>query len=271
VSKTQLQPADFLPPLGQKDVVKDFLQRTDSFLVADTSRRVATILSRAELSTAAGPVIDLSERCDVRSVEYLPALGASVGSFVFAPAGNDAETLLPAGADVVTAVIGAGTGQQSIGSLYAPVGFRTVYLPSGAAALATCSTKDILAQNRSEAAWEISSQPPRLLRYVGTDATRPVPFMQRTVPLARAAWNGVLCWDGVAGAVASYYQATIRRALLGHLARVQVPLSPALYQGLGPGRKVLLNGGSYTVSALQNFDAADEAALCSLDLDREVL
>jgi hypothetical protein len=269
-SKTQLQPAAFLPPLGQKDVVRDFLQRTDSFLVADTSRRVATILSRAELSAASGAAIDLSALCDVRSVEYLPALGASVGSFVFSPAENGAESLAVA-SDVVAAVIGAGDGSQSIGSLYASVAFRTVYSFSGQRSLPTCSTKDILAQNRSEVEWDIASQPPRLLRYTGTDISQPVPFMQRFIGQAGAAWDGVLCWDGATGAVASYYAATIRRALLGHLARVQVPLTPALYQSLGPGRRALLNGASYTVSALQNFDAADEAALCSLDLDREVL
>jgi hypothetical protein len=271
LSKTQLRPADFLPGLSQRDVVRDFLQRIDGFILADGSRQVATVLSRSDLSRAGGEAIDLSQLCDVRSVEYLPAAGAGVGSFLFSPATNDDDPLTPAGADVVLAPIGKGDGQQSIGSQYAPVAFRTVYFAKFTAPLPTCSTKDILAQNRSEASWEVSSQPPRLLRYTGLSNTQRVPFMQGTVPLAKSAWDGPLAWDGVGGAVAIYYADTIRRAVVGHLARVQLPISPALYQALGPGRRALLFGASYTVEALTNWDAADEGALASIDLSREVL
>jgi hypothetical protein len=269
-SKTQLQPAAFLPPLAQRQVVLDFLRRTDSYVVADASRRVATILSRAELSTASGAAIDLSALCDVRSVEYLPALGAGVGSFVFSPAENGEESLAVA-SDVVAAVIGAGDGSQSIGSLYAPVAFRTVYSSSGQRSLPTCSTKDILAQNRSEVQWEVAGEIPRLIRFVGPDASLPVPFMQRFIGLGRAAWDGVLCWDGTAGAVASYYQPAIKTALNGHLARVQLPLSPELYKSLAPGRKVTLNGASYTTEVINNWDATSEDSLTQLDLRRQVL
>jgi hypothetical protein len=270
VSKTQLRPADFLPPLSQREVVRDFLLRTDCFILPDASRRVATMLSRSELSRAGGEPIDLSALCDVRSVEYLPAAGAGVGSFLFAPAENDDDPLTPKGADVVLARIGPGDGQQEIGSLFAPVGFRYTSLKNGVALLPTCATKELLGQNRSEAAWEVGSQAPRLLRYTGLNNTLRVPFMQSTVPLAQSAWDGPLAWDGVGGAVATYYADTLRRAVVGHLARVSLPVSPALYQGLGPGRLVYLHGASYSVEALTNWDAADAGSLAQLDLSRQV-
>lgn len=111
---------------------------------------------------------------------------------------------------------------------------------------------------------------PRLLRYVGTMPTQRMPFMQRTLPLAKSAWDGPLCWDGVGGAVATYCADTIKRAVVGHLARIQLPLSPALYQALGPGRRAYLFGVSYTVESMEGFDVADELALATVELSREV-
>jgi hypothetical protein len=271
LSKTLLQPADCLPPLVQRDVVRDFLQRTDSFIVADAGRRVATVLSRSELSQAGGEPINLSDRCAQSNVEYLPSAGAGVGSIVFAPADSSDDPLTPTGADVVLAPIGTGDGQQAVSSLFAPVAFRTTYLRNTGIALPTCSTKDVLAQNRSETEWDVSSQAPRLLRYTGPNSGTSVPFLDRAIPLAGAAWDGPLTWDGETGAVATYYADTLRRAVFGHIGRVSLPISPALYQQLQPGRRVLLHGASYTLEALQSFDPADEAGLSQLDLSREVL
>jgi len=271
LSKTQLQPADWLPPLACRDLVKDFLQRTNTFLVPDADRQMVTLYGREELSQAAGPPLDLSELVDVRAVEYLPAAGAATGAYVFAPASNDDDPLVPSGTDVVTATIGTGTGAQQLTSLFAPVGFRAYYTLSAVVRLPCCTTADLLAQNCSEAEWDPSAQPPRLLRYLGPTAAALIPFGERTVPLGQAAWDGVLAWDGLAGAVAGYYQGTIKRALTGHLARVSAPLTPALYQGLTAGRRVYLHGAPYTVEACQNFDPADEAGLTQIDLSREVL
>jgi hypothetical protein len=271
VSKTRVQPADFLPPLSCKEVVRDLLARTDSFLVADPAQRVATIYGRRELSQAAGPPLDLSGLCDPRSVEYQPSAGAGVGSYVFTPAALSNDPLVPETADIVTARIGPGDTTKTVSSLFAVAGFRTYYAPAGALLLPCLSTADVLKQNCSEVSWDVGAQPPRLLRYLGTDPARTIPFMQGTAPLARSAWDGVLAWDGVAGAVGRYYAGTLRRAGRGHLSRVQVPLSPALYQQLAAGRRVSLHGGEYTVAAVSAWDAADEGALAQIDLDREVV
>jgi hypothetical protein len=271
VNKTQLQPADFLPPLSCTEVVRDFLTRTDSFLVADAGQRVATLFGRGELSRAGGAPLDLSELCDSRAVEYQPAAGAGVGSYVFSPAALSDDPLVSESADVVTARVGPGAATKAVGSVFAVAGFRSYYSPSGPLPLPCLSTADILKQNCSEMEWDFAAQPPRLLRYQGTDATRRVPFMLGTVPLGLSTWDGPLAWDGAAGAVGTYYASTIRRAVNGHLARVQVPLTPALYQQLTPGRRVHLHGAPYTVETSQNFDPSDEAALTQLDLSREVL
>jgi hypothetical protein len=271
VSKELLQPADFLPPLSCRDVVKDFLVRVNGFIVADPAKRVATLYGRDELSQAAGEPLDLSERVNLEAVEYLPSAGAGVGSYVFSPAVLSDDPLVLVTADVVTASVGPGDTAKSVTSLFAVAGFRTYYGHAGALPLPCCASADLLAQNCSEVEWDPSSQAPRLLRYVGADASLPVPFMRRTVPLAGAAWDGPLGWDGEAGAVATYYASTIKRALTGHLARVQAPLTPALYQGLTAGRRVYLFGAPYTVELTQNFDPSDEAALAQVDLSREVL
>jgi hypothetical protein len=270
-AKTQLQPADFLPPLSCTEVVRDFLTRTDSFLVADAGQRVATLFGRGELSRAGGAPLDLSELCDSRAVEYQPAAGAGVGSYMFSPATLSDDPLVSESADVVTARVGPGAATKTVSSVFAVAGFRTYYSPSGPLPLPCLSTVDILKQNCSEVEWDIGSQVPRLLRYQGTDATRTVPFMLGTVPLGVSTWDGPLAWDGGTGAVARYYVNTIRRAVNGHLARVPVPLTPALYQQLTPGRRVQLHGAPYTVETSQNFDPSDEAALAQLDLSREVL
>ncbi|RZK25729.1 MAG: hypothetical protein EOO57_24585 [Hymenobacter sp.] len=110
-----------------------------------------------------------------------------------------------------------------------------------------------------------------MLRYTGTVPSQAVPFMQRTVPLAASAWDGPLAWDGAGGAVATYYKNTIQRAVLGHVSKISIPLTPALYQALQPGRRAYLFGASYSVESLTGWDAADESALAQLDLSREVL
>lgn len=271
VSKTQLQPADFLPPLSCTSVVRDFLTRTDSFLVADAGQRVATLYGRAELSRAGGPPLDLSGLCEPRAVEYQPSAGAGVGAYVFAPATLSDDPLVSEAADVVTARIGPGDTSKAVSSLFAVAGYRTYYAPAGPLLLPCLSTADVLKQNCSEVAWDIGSQPARLLRYVGADAQRTVPFGTGTVPLGVSAWDGSLAWDGTGGAVATYYAGTIKRAVRGHLGRVQVPLTPALYQQLSAGRRASLHGGEYTVAACSGWDAADESAFTQLDLDREVL
>lgn len=270
VSVTELQPAKFLPPLLCKDLIKEWLLRTDSFLLADTSRQVATLLSRAELSLLGGEPVDLTALCDPQAVEYLPAAGAGVGSFVFSPAALPDDPLVLPTADIVTAPIGPGESSQAITSLFAPVGVRSVYLPSGVAPVPTCATTDALKQNGSEAERDPSQQAPRLVRYTGPDATLVVPFGDGTVPLAGAAWDGPLCWDGAAGAVATYYQGTIDRAARCCLARVPVSLSPAAYCQLQPGRRVALAGSAYTVEAVEGYDPADEGALATVTLAREV-
>jgi len=266
VSKMQLQPAEFLPPLSCQQVLSDFLLRTDAFLVPDGPRRIATLYSRAELSLAGGPPLDLSDLCDPAQVEYLPAAGAGVGSIVFAPAALAEDPIIAEGADIVTAPIGPGEASQAINSLFAVAGFRTYYPRTRAVSLPCLSTKDVLAQNCSETKWAPESQAPRLLRYLGPSADKPIPFNLRAIPVGQSEWAGSLAWDGAVGAVFSYYQHTLRRCTAGHLARFNAPLTPAQFAGLRPGRRVELWGAPYTIESIDQWDSADEAALATLTL-----
>lgn len=266
VSKELLQPADFLPPLSCAEVVKDFLLRTDSFIAPDPARRVATLYSRAELSRAAGEPLDLSGLCDPEAVEYQPAAGADVGSITFAPVALTDDALVAETADIVTAPIGPGEAVQAISSQFAVAGFRTYYTRTQPVVLPCLSNKDLLAQNCSDVAWDINGMAPRLLRYLGPTATRPIPFGQGWLPLAQSAWDGALSWDGEAGAVASYYQQTLRRCTAGHLARFSAPLTPAQFSALTPGRRVDLHGAPYTIESIDQWDSADEAALATITL-----
>jgi hypothetical protein len=276
VNLTQLQPASFLPPLLQRDLVRAFLLHTNTVILPDPVRRVASILSREELSQAAGEPLDLSELVDPDAIEYTPSCGEGVGQLVFTHAGAD-DPLLAADSDTVRAVIGAGAAAQTVESLFAPVAFRQYrrldFILGGGVffELPTMATTESLAQSRSEVEWDWSGQAPRLVRYTGTSPTITVPFILGDVPLAQSAWDGVLCWDGEAGAVVTYYATTLRQAVHGHLAKLTAPLTPARYRGLVPGRRVYVFGALYTTEAVDAFDPADEAGATSISLLRTVL
>ena len=282
-SEQLLYPARFLPPLLQKDVVKDFLTRTNSVIVANDTARVATLLSRSELIQSAGEPIDLTDRCDPSTIEYTPTFGADVCAVVFSPAeAEDPLFPVPSGqkptTDVVRAIVGTGATEQSVPSLWAPVGFRTYRVQQGLGpfarhepvSLPTITTQDGLEQPLAEVDWDISSMAPRLLRWVGPDPVKKVQMQNRMVPVGVASWGGVLAWDGIGGAVASYYAETLRQGLRGQLAKIGIVLTPSLFRQLTPGRRVLLSGALYTVEGIRNFSLDDEAALTETTLLREV-
>jgi hypothetical protein len=269
-----LQPAYFLPQLSQRDVVKDFLLKTDTVPVADANRRTVRLLTRDELSAAAGEVLDLTAVLDPDAMEYTPAAGAGVGAVVFAAAENPDEPL-PVAADVVRVVTGPGASEQAVSGLFAAVAFRTYTVAQNIFSnaridLPTFATADALAQNLDETEWDASGQAPRLVRYTGAHATLTVPFQTRQVPWAGAAWDGGLCWAGATGAVATYYARTVQRLTRGHIGKVPANLSPALYQSLTPGRQVLVQGAPYTVEAVTNYDLADEANQTTIELLRDL-
>ncbi|MDO7846479.1 hypothetical protein Q5H92_08930 [Hymenobacter sp. M29] len=271
---TMLQPANFLPPLLQRDVVRDFLLRTDTVPVADANRRTVRLLTRDELSATAGEVLDLTGLLDPEAMEYLPAAGATVGAVVFSAAENPDEPL-PVAADVVRVVTGPGVNEQAVGSLFAPVAFRSYQTPQPGnygqrIDLPTFATEDALAQNLDETDWDASSQAPRLVRYTGPDATLTVPFQQRRVPLAGAAWDGPLRWAGPTGAVATYYARTVQRLTRGHVGKVPASLTPALYRALSIGRQVTISGALYTLEKISSYDLADDAATAPLELLRDL-
>ncbi len=275
ISKTMLKPADFLPPLGQRDVLRDFMLRTNTLALPDANRRTITLLTREELSAASGEAIDLSALIDPELIEYSPAAGAGVGSIVFASAANSSESLPGALLDTVRVAIGPGSGEQRIESLFAPVAARSYSLPQGIglsarAELLTMSTADVLAQPLAEVETDVSSQAPRLVRFVGVTDALTVPFQSRRVPLARAVWSEQLRFDGAAGAVASYYARTMERLTRGHVAKAAPNLTPALYRQLTPGRKVIIASAEYTVESLSQFDIADEGNSTTIELIREL-
>jgi hypothetical protein len=271
---TMLQPANFLPPLLQRDVVRDFLLKADLVPVGDPDRRTVRLLTRDELSAAAGEVLDLTDYCDPNAMEYTPAAGAGIGAVVFTAAENSDEPL-PLAADVVRVVTGPGAGEQSVPGLFAAVAFRTytvaqTIFSNARIDLPTFATADALAQNLDEVEWDASSQTPRLVRYTGPHATLTVPFQLRRVPLAGAAWDGALCWAGSAGAVATYYARTAERLTRGHIGKVPANLSPAQYRGLTPGRQVYVAGALYAVETVSNYDLADEASQTPIELLRQI-
>ncbi|WP_310394144.1 hypothetical protein [Hymenobacter sp.] len=276
-SETRLRPAAFLPPLRQRDVLRDFLLRVDAVLLADAGRRTVAVLTRGELSAAAGPPLALGAVLDAAGAEFVPAAGAGVSALRFAAAEHPAEPLPVAGGpDAVRLAVGPpGGSETALPLLYAPVAFRRVAIaqPGGgeaAAELPTLATAAALAQPLAEVEWDVAGQPPRLLRYLGPEADGPtVPFQQRHVPLARAAWDGPLRAAGPEGSVAAYYGETARRLRRGHVAKLPGVLTPAQYAQLTPGRRVDLHGVAYTVEGIGQFDPADEAAAATVELLRE--
>lgn len=272
---TQLSPAAFLPPLSQRDVIRDFMLRTDTVALADANRRTVSLLTRDELAAAAGERLDLTQLIDPQLIEYTPAAGASVGAVVFGSAKNPDEPLPTGLADEVRITLGPGTTEQRIDSLFAPVAMRSYVIPQpgvgpARAALPTMSTADTLAQPLAEVSIDIGSQAPRLLRFVGVDATVSVPFQTRRVGLARAEWAGALRFDGPTGAVESYYLRTVARLRRGHVGKVPLSITPALYRQLTPGRGVTIAGAEYSVETVSGFDIADESADTTLELIREL-
>ncbi|HEX8656115.1 MAG TPA: hypothetical protein VF690_01195, partial [Hymenobacter sp.] len=273
--ETLLQPAKFLPPLSQRDVVRDFLLRTDTVAVADGNRRTVTLLTRAELSTVAGRPVDLTGLIDPDTLEYSPAAGAGIGAVVFSSAQNTGEPLPTGLLDTVRVVVGPGTGEQRIDSLFAPVAVRgyRVSIINVLAYLPTLATAETLAQPLAEVSWDVSAQAPRLVRYTGFDAANPfarVQFQSRVVPIGRAEWTGALRFDQATGAVATYYAATVARLTRGHVAKAAVNLTPALYRQLTPGRSIEIDGAPYAVESVSQFDLADERNLTTIELLREV-
>ncbi|MDO7849008.1 hypothetical protein Q5H92_21770 [Hymenobacter sp. M29] len=273
--ETLLSPALFLPPLAQRDVIRDFMLRTDTVALADAGRRTVALLTRDELRKAAGKPLDLTHLIDPQLMEYTPAAGAGVGAVVFGSAQNSEEPL-PAGlSDVVRIIVGPGATEQRIDSLFAPVALRSYLIPQpgtvpARAAVPTMSTADVLAQPLAEVAPDVSGQAPRLLRHLGVLDGVTVPFQTRRVSLARAEWADALRFDGPAGAVATYYPATVARLLRGHVGKAPVSLTPALYRALTPGRGVIIAGAEYAVETVSGFDIADEAAETTLELIREM-
>lgn len=274
-TRDALYPAAFLPSMGQRDLLRDFMLRANLVGIPDIGRRTLTLLTRDELRTSMGGPVDLSELIDPDALEYSPAAGAGVGAVVFRSAENTSEPL-PAGLlDTVRATIGPGTNEQRIESRFAPVAFRTYRLarffkPVVRISLPTLSTTDALAQPLASVSWDVGSQPPRLLRYTGPDPTVTVAFQSRLVPLGRAAWDGALRFDGTDGAVASYYPRTVEQLTRGHLAKVPINLTPAQYRQLRPGRGVTIQGATYAVESLSQFDMADEASTATIELIREL-
>ncbi|TGE08259.1 hypothetical protein [Hymenobacter fodinae] len=267
-----MQPADVLPPITQKDFLKDLLVRTNTVPVADLERRVVTLMSRDEQRLAAGAALDLSPLVDPEAVEHVPTMGAGVGLLTFRPAQTE-DPLLPAGADVVSVRVGSGAQEKSIGSLLAPVALRSYRLQLAQQQLApipTITTADVLKQDCSAVEWDISSLAPRVVRYLGPDPSLQIPFQLRSVPLARADWSGALRWDGDEGAVSRFYAGTLQQALRGHLSKFPAPLSPSLYRQLTPGREVWLHGAQYAAETSSGFDPADEAGQTSIELLRVV-
>jgi hypothetical protein len=118
-----LNPAAVLPPIKQKDLLKDFLLRTNTVPVTDIERRTVHFLSRAEHAAAQGEPLDLDPLADPKTAEYSPVLGG-VGRIVFQPAATD-DAAAPAGTDAVTVALpGRPTtdGEKTISSPFAATG-----------------------------------------------------------------------------------------------------------------------------------------------------
>ncbi|MDF7810759.1 hypothetical protein [Hymenobacter sp. YC55] len=270
-----LQPSAGLPALLQKDVVKDFMKRTNTVPVADFSQRVVTLMRRQEQQRAAGPALELSDLVDPEAVEHVPVLGAGVGLLSFRPAeaedSGEKAPLVPAETDVVKITVGKGPEEKTISTLFAPVAVRSYRLPSGGrVGIPTIASLETLKQNCSEVDWDLSSLVPRLVRYRGTDPAYQIPFQLRQVPLAVADWSGALAWDGEQGAIQAFYAGTVGQAQRGHVSKFPACLSPQLYRQLTPGREVWLFGGQYTAETASGFDPVDEAGQTSIELLRVI-
>jgi len=274
---TMLQPALALPPLTQKDFVRDFMVRTNTVPLPDPVRKTVTFVSRREQRRSAGVAIDLSDLVEQDSVEFTPVFGTGVGKLIF----NAAETedpVLGKGADKINKDsdrvelrLNEGTQEKTITGLYAPVGFRQYRLGAAQVGLPCVTDVDQLTQNLNEVDWDFSGYAPRLVRYLGLNAEgSQINVLDRKVIYGACDQGGGVLFAGLDGVVARYYQETINQARRGHLAKCSACLTPALYQQLQPGKTVYVAGAEYEVSAVKEFDPVDEGAQAGVELVRVV-
>lgn len=276
-SVTQLNPAAMLPPLSQKEVLRDFLVRTNALLVTDAERGTATLEFRAGHTRSQGLAVDLTAFVDPAAYEPLPVLGTAE-TLVFAPADAGGDGLLAANADQVRIELGSaaavpGTLKQ-VSGVFAATALRAYRQPapfSSPIQLPTAASADTLRVARSETQWDVAGTAPRVLRYLGVSpAGVTIPFQERAVRFGRADYAGSLAWSGEGGAVARRYAAAAEQARRGHRLRVPVLLTPARYRELAPGRRVWLGAAEYTVESITNWDACDESSPALLELLRVV-
>ena len=266
-----LEPAKCLPPLSQKDFVKDFLLRTNSVLELDPQRRTATVYYREDHVQAQGPAVELSAYAHPDDVQHLPPVGGA-GRLVFRPADASGDTLAPADKRVVVLPGGDAQREQAVEGFFAATGLRTYRLPDGSsAAIPTVASAEALALPLSESSpgADAASHAPHVVRYTGPGSAE-IEFQQRSLAYGQAEYAGALAWAGAQGAVAVRYATTVRQAQRGEAARVQLPLRPDQYRQLTPGRRVWLHGAEYQVETKSGWDVTDEAATAQIDLLRRV-
>lgn len=267
---TSLRPAAVLPGISQKDLLRDFLIRTNTVPVVDLNRRAVHLLSREAHTQAQGAPVTLDDVADLTTLEYLPVFGG-VARVVFQPA--DAEGV-PSGTDTVAVRLASTGTDKPIVSPFAATTVRQYYVVGpggGTLVLPTVATEEELNMPRSEASQTVTGKAARVLLYspplVGGTA---VGFQERTVVPGRGTYLGTpLSWDGPTGAVAAHYRGFLAQAARGHLCRVGCSLTPALYGLLSPGRRVYLQQAEYQIESIDGFDP-DSVSLATLTLLRRV-
>jgi hypothetical protein len=270
---TLLNPAAVLPEsVRQKDLLKDFMLRTNTVPLVDQERRTVHFLSRKEFTNVQGDVLNLSDYVDPATYVFQPALG-QVATVVFRPA----EGLAASKADVVRFPVADRTGpeEKTITGSFAAPRFRSYRLlveggiSSVLVELPSQTTEEEEKETpRSESQQTASGKPPLVVRYLGPDPDERMQVIvgTRRVPIGRSDYGGPLAWAGDDGAVSRYYRDFLATATRGHLTKCTVALTPARYAACRPGRLVSIQHTLYTIEAVESYDPSQPLCLTTLTL-----
>lgn len=272
---TLLNPADVLPAgMPQKELLKDFLLRTNTVPLLDQERRTVHFLSRSEFTSVQGEPIDLDDIADPRTAAYSPVL-ADVGRTLFQPAAVEDDVAAVPGTDVVAFDLpskGPGSSDKVIAGSFAATETRLFTSGGNSFELPAVMSKEEAETSRSEASQTTSGKTPRILVYDAPDPNGPqIPFSTRFIRPGRGRYVGTgMAWAGIGGAVARYYREFLQQSLRGDICKISCALTPSLYGDLRPGREVYLGGALYRVEAINSFDPSAGMVQTEVELIRIV-
>jgi hypothetical protein len=272
---TLLNPAAVLPAgMTQKELLRDFMLRTNTVPVTDIERRTVHFLSRSEFTSVQGEPIDLDEVADPGTAVYSPVL-AGVGRILFQPKPAEDDIAATPATDVVALGLPngrAGDADKVIAGAFAATETLLFTSGSNSVELPVVMSKEEAETSRSEASQTVSGKTPRILVYEAPDQNGPtIPFSTRQIRPGRGRYVGTgMAWAGIGGAVAQHYREFLEQSRRGHICKISCALRPSMYGALRPGREVYLRHSLYRVESIRSFDPSLGMAPTEVELVRIV-